>query len=183
MAARQLLDTSTTTWADLFSNGRRFSVPKFQRDYAWDEDQWIDLWSDVQALDREDESHYMGTIVLKLEADGAFQIIDGQQRLATLSILALAVIDRLQELSRQGTESEANEERVRLLRERLISSKHPASLRFESRLRLNENDDGFFQTYLAQIKPPANPGRLRGSEQRLWRAFQFRESGAREVFQ
>lgn len=180
MAPRQPLETSTETWADLFSNGKKYIVPRFQRDYSWGEDQWNDLWRDVVALGESDSSHYMGTIVLKQREDGAFEVIDGQQRLATLSILALAVIDAIQSLCDQGQDREKNEQRVRLLKDRLISAKHPASLHEESRLRLNRNDDGFFQVYLAQLKSPPNPQRLRGSEKRLWLAFEYFRRKLRE---
>lgn len=180
MASRQPLETATVTWADLFSNGKKYVVPTFQRDYSWTEDQWNDLWRDVLALGADNASHYMGTIVLKERDDGAFEVIDGQQRLATLSILALAVIDAVQSLQVDGHEPTENEQRVRLLKDRLVSAKHPASLREESRLRLNRNDDGFFQSYLAQLDTPPNPQRLRGSEKRLWLAFEFFRKRLRE---
>lgn len=173
MAARQLLDTSTATWADLFSNGKKYVVPRFQRDYSWGEDQWNDLWRDVLALSPSQASHYMGTIVLKERADGAFEVIDGQQRLATLSLLALAVIRAVRGMEERGVDAENNAQRVRLLKDRLISAKHPASLKEESRLKLNRHDDGFFQSYLVQLVAPRNPSKLKGSERRLWQAFEY----------
>lgn len=173
MPARRLLETSTATWGELFSNGKRYAVPAFQRDYAWGEDEWSELWRDLLALRAPDASHYMGTVVLKQAEGGAREIIDGQQRLATLSIVALAIIAAIEKLAEEGVDAENNRQRARLLRDRLISSRHPASLSEESRLRLNKHDDGFFRAYLVQLERPSNPGRLRGSEARLWGAFEY----------
>ena len=81
-------------------------------------------------------------------------IIDGQQRLATLSLFALAVIGRLQAMTDTGIDSKANAERAQGLRSRFIGEKDPASLTESSRLYLNETDDAFYQDYLVQLRPP-----------------------------
>ncbi|RMH78786.1 MAG: DUF262 domain-containing protein, partial [Cyanobacteria bacterium J007] len=39
-----LLDTRTTNFGDLISNGKIYRVPPFQRDYSWNEENWEDLW-------------------------------------------------------------------------------------------------------------------------------------------
>lgn len=55
----------------------------------------------------------MGALVVEGESDREFSIIDGQQRLATLSVLALAVIHRLGQLEADAPETERNIERAR----------------------------------------------------------------------
>lgn len=182
MTDRSLLDTSTATWSELFGNGKRYVVPRYQRDYAWGIDEWSDLWFDVEQL-HDSSSHYMGTVVLKAEVDSRWTIIDGQQRLATLSILALAVIAEIQGLADEGVAPDENRERARLLRDQLISSKDAASLKEESRLRLNQSDDGFFQTRLVQDKAPPHPNKLKGSEKNLWGAYQYFKRQVRDRFQ
>ena len=173
MALQGLLETSTVSWGDLFGNGRRYVVPRFQRDYSWTEDEWTDLWADIDALSESAPVHYMGAVVLRNEADGSKGIIDGQQRLATLAVIALASIKILREWVAQGVDSEENAQRADLLRDHLVGSKDPASLTFVSRMRLNDTDDSFFQAYLVQLQSPHSPGRLKGSERRLWLAFEF----------
>ncbi|MGB3293782.1 MAG: DUF262 domain-containing protein [Phormidesmis sp.] len=49
MARNNLLDTRTTSFSELISNGRIYRVPTYQRDYAWQEDNWEDLWLDILA--------------------------------------------------------------------------------------------------------------------------------------
>ncbi|WP_287963359.1 DUF1524 domain-containing protein, partial [Alcanivorax sp.] len=117
--------------------------------------------------------HYMGALVIEPISDREFQIIDGQQRLATLTLLALAVIKRLLALAEQGIEPEANRERAQSLRHRFIGEKDPTSLIESSKLFLNATDDAFFQDYLIQLKEPRNPRGLPKSNQLLWNCFQY----------
>ena len=48
--AATTFNTSNQTWRQLFGNGTTYVVPKFQRDYSWTQDQWDDLWQDLQAM-------------------------------------------------------------------------------------------------------------------------------------
>jgi uncharacterized protein with ParB-like and HNH nuclease domain len=120
MAASNLLAASTPNLKNLLGNGRSYRVPPFQRDYSWKEEHWEDLWLDLLDLTaRRSTQHYMGSLVLmQNENPEEFTIIDGQQRMATLSILILCVIARLRELADDGVEPDANRERAALLRGR-----------------------------------------------------------------
>ena len=113
MARANLLNTKTTTFLELIGNGKTFHVPRFQRDYSWEEEAWEDLWRDI-LVQREDpdSAHYMGALVVESVSDREFQIIDGQQRVATLIVLALAIIARLETLASEGVESDKNRERA-----------------------------------------------------------------------
>ncbi len=111
--------------------------------------------------------------MVEARSDREFLIIDGQQRLATLSILALAVIARLRGIASCGVEPDANRERAQELRNRFIGEKDPASLTESSRLYLNETDNGFYQDYLAPLREPLNPRRLPRSTALLWECFRY----------
>lgn len=174
MAKSNILNTRTINYLELIGNGKTYRVPPYQRDYSWSEEQWEDLWNDVVDLRSEPErSHYLGALVVEGETDRDFLVIDGQQRLATLSLLALAVIDRLIEMAKRNVEPEDNSERSRELRNRFIGEKDPASLIESSRLRLNATDDAFYQDYLIQLKDPLNPRKLSKSNKLLWECFRY----------
>lgn len=174
MAKSNLLKTSDTTFLDLIGNGKIYRVPPYQRDYSWEEEQWEDLWSDiVELLPTPEGRHYMGALVVEAKSDREFLIIDGQQRLATLSILSLAVIDTLQSIGGTADEKSANMDRALRLRSRFIGEKDPASLIESSKLFLNETDDGFYQDYLVQLRTPNNPRGLPKSNRLLWDCFQW----------
>ncbi len=102
-----------------------------------------------------------------------FTIIDGQQRFATLSILAMAVLKHFQELIDQGIEPEANSARLELLRNQFLGYKSPASLIPTSKLFLNRNNDDFYQSFLLRLRPPPDVHGLKPSENLLWQASEF----------
>ena len=174
MARTNLLNTRTTNFLELVGNGKIYRVPPYQRDYSWEEEQWEDLWNDIVELrEKSDDRHYMGALVVEGKSDREFLIIDGQQRLATLSLLALAAIGRLSRLSAEGVEPDANRERAAGLRARFIGEKDPASLVESSKLFLNSTDDAFYQDYLVQLREPLNPRGLPRSNRLLWECFRY----------
>lgn len=176
MARINLLDTRTTSFGDLIGNGKIYQVPPFQRDYSWSQEHWEDLWQDVYALHTTPEaSHYMGVLVLQRlpTSDKTFTIIDGQQRLATLSLIAIAVIDQIQRLVDQGVEAEANQERQEILRRTYLSDRDPRSLRYSSKILLNETNNDFYQSNLINLREPLNIRSLAYSNQLLWQSFQY----------
>ncbi|MCT7969491.1 DUF262 domain-containing HNH endonuclease family protein [Laspinema sp. D1] len=176
MARINLLDTKTTNFRDLIGNGKIYRVPLFQRDYSWREENWEDLWQDILMLHKDPESsHYMGAIVLQNSAnsDKEWTIIDGQQRFATLSILAIALIDKISALVTSGQEPAQNTERQDLLKRTYLADKDPRSLRYSSKLILNENNNDFYQSNLINLRRPRNIHSLPHSNQLLWKAFDY----------
>lgn len=176
MARTNLLETRTTSFGDLIGNGKIYRVPPFQRDYSWTEENWEDLWQDILMLHNNlSVSHYMGAIVLQSSAttDKEFTVIDGQQRLATLSIIAVAVIEKIRLLVEQNVQPEANRERQEILKRTYLGDRDPRSLRYSSKLFLNENNDDFYQSNLVNLRKPLNIRSLSKSNQLLWQAFDY----------
>ena len=140
MARSTLLNTDTEDLKELLSNGKSYSVPPYQRDYSWKQEHWEDLWEDLATVETNREDHYMGAIVLESGERKQFRVIDGQQRMATLSILILACVDYLYGLASEGVEASANKERATLLESSYLGAKDPTSLRITPKLKLNAND-------------------------------------------
>lgn len=176
MARTNLLDTRTTSFGDLIGNGRIYKVPLFQRDYSWQEENWEDLWQDILIVHNQpNSSHYMGAIVLQNSGalDKEFTVIDGQQRLATLSIIAIAVIEKIKRLVERENNQGANQDRQEILRRTYLGDKDPRSLRYSSKLLLNENNNDFYQSNLINLRKPLNIRSLKKTNQLLWNAFQY----------
>ena len=174
MNRASLLNTRTADYLELIGNGKVYRVPPYQRDYSWTREQWEDLWSDILEVHAEREDrHYLGALVVEAKSDREFAVIDGQQRLATLSVLALAIISKLEDLADAGRDSDANRDRSKELRNRFVGERDPASLVESSRLFLNDTDDGFYQDFLVQLREPHNPRGLPASNQQLWKAFRY----------
>ena len=176
MAATDVLNARTINYLELIGNGRSYLVPPYQRDYSWSEEQWEDLWNDIADLrTRPQDHHYLGALVVEAKSDREFLVIDGQQRLATLSVLALAVIAKLRTMAETGIDSNANLDRGKEIRNRFVGEKDPASLTESSRLYLNETENAFYQDYLVQLRTPRNPRGLPRSNRLLWDCFRFFE--------
>ncbi len=164
-------DTSSETFRKLLGNGLTYEIPKFQRDYSWDIEQWDDLWQDIKALELEEEVvHYMGYLVLQTADNKVYRVIDGQQRLITLSILILAVLDTLKGLIERGIDPEKNAIRSSTLRNSYIGYLDPVSLVPRNKIKLNRNNDDFYRQKLVPIG--TLPGRgLNASEKLLKKCF------------
>lgn len=73
-----------------------FSVPDFQRNYSWTDVEIRQFWQDIETvLEGQSSDHFMGPIVALESASGRTPLIDGQQRITTLAILASVVRDYL----------------------------------------------------------------------------------------
>ncbi len=165
-------DTSNANFRSIFGNGLSYRVPRFQRDYAWTEEQWSDLWEDSRAAVDNDDEHYMGYLVLQRIDEKTFSIIDGQQRLTTVTLLIIAALYRLQSLIVQGVDVEKNKERLQLLQQSYVGAKNLVSLTVQNKLQLNRNNQPFFKSYLASLQPPRTHGAKR-SDKLLAEACQF----------
>jgi len=87
----------TTTLIQFFT-GKTLEVPDFQRDYAWNTGNVDDLFEDIQEAMEGGEGHYLGTFILSVgDTKDRFKVLDGQQRLTTLTMLLDAMVDALQD--------------------------------------------------------------------------------------
>ncbi len=82
------LNASASSAGGLIS-GSIFEVPPYQREYSWTKDQVGDFFQDIHRS-LEEDSYFLGLIILTDE-NGRKQIVDGQQRVVTLTLLAAAL--------------------------------------------------------------------------------------------
>ncbi|GAA1846736.1 DUF262 domain-containing protein [Pseudonocardia alni subsp. carboxydivorans] len=76
---------------------RWLAVPPYQRPYAWEVGNVVEFWDDLEAALNEGRQHFLGAIVLS-NSEQRHSVIDGQQRLATTSLLLAAIRDQFVEL-------------------------------------------------------------------------------------
>lgn len=95
------MKASETEFLQFLQNARQLAVPVYQRPYSWNKNQWEQLWDDiVSAGDPGATDHFVGCVV-HMEHPGVMvakppaDVIDGQQRLTTLTLLLCAVARRL----------------------------------------------------------------------------------------
>jgi uncharacterized protein with ParB-like and HNH nuclease domain len=92
-----IYNTNHYTIADLFKEGGsvRYVIPKFQREYIWAKENWEVMFDDM--IEGNGEGNFIGSILCVKDEDAAalgmqeLEVVDGQQRLATLSLLFCAL--------------------------------------------------------------------------------------------
>ncbi|MCE2852178.1 MAG: DUF262 domain-containing protein [Chloroflexaceae bacterium] len=99
-----MLDTNPLNLLSIILN-YRFVIPVYQRPYTWDEEKILELWNDVkenwvwryQNVDNNaNHNHFLGSVLTTTVPDGQpgqLYIVDGQQRMTSLTIFAAALID------------------------------------------------------------------------------------------
>jgi hypothetical protein len=88
-----MFNTYKKSYTKVIDRYDRIHIPSYQRGYVWSENEWEDFYNDILNVIKLDfKPHFMGTILLKSKGE-AFEIIDGQQRLITLSIFLMAFRD------------------------------------------------------------------------------------------
>ena len=83
----------------LFSGTNKFRIPRYQRPYSWGIDQINEFWND---LDNEKESYFLGGFIFNYESekDGYIDVIDGQQRILTITIFIAVLRDICKNINR-----------------------------------------------------------------------------------
>ena len=133
------MDSHTLGIGELIEHEREFTVPDHQRDFAWGDDEVGQLFIDVtRALDEDSPDYFLGLVVLvQAGKGGPLQILDGQQRLATTTMIYAGIREWLHAA---GFEKDAQK----------VQSDHIGLLELgedadRPRLTLNINDREIFQ--------------------------------------
>ena len=127
----------------------RLAVPLNQREYSWQEEHIRDLFQDfANAISNNKGSYFLGTIVLTRGSGDIPEVSDGQQRLATTTILLAAIRDYF---FRNGDKA-----RVTSIHE-LLKTTDIDTTEDVPRLRLNVDDNEYFKRSI--ISPPDDAAR------------------------
>jgi uncharacterized protein with ParB-like and HNH nuclease domain len=161
------IQTEQTTLESFFSGlSTRYRVPTYQRNYSWTSDEIEQLWNDLTAAFDAGDSYFVGTLVLNSEQsgesgqDGHYDIVDGQQRLTTISIIFSAMRNIGQELLHNNAfESQLLRNEVFFQTARRISNYAEDRLLYRSEpdhyyLELNARDQPGFESLVQKITVP-----------------------------
>ena len=151
--------------ARIFSDDYAFEIPPYQRPYAWEKDQARDLLTDLlDAMDNTKASggvYFLGSIVLiKSPGSPLAKVVDGQQRLTTLTILLSVLRDLTSDI-------ELKFERRAYVHQKASADKGTAD---RYRLLLRERDQPFFMKHVQTLGATGalpEPEKLEGSQQHI----------------
>lgn len=84
-----------------FQGSMKYIIPFYQRPYVWDEENWENLWESIHETytnykNNKESEHFIGTLIIKQKAaarinENNYDLIDGQQRITTISLLLKAL--------------------------------------------------------------------------------------------
>jgi hypothetical protein len=152
---RGIGDAMKTSW---------LQVPPYQRDYAWDKEQVEELLGDLaEAIRSGDPEYFIGSIVLSAGTSDALHVTDGQQRLATVSIIIAAI--------RNYFLVNGEQERASELESEFLLSRDRRTRELIPRLRLNSHDHNYYEALV--LKRPGThkiPAADASSHKRLEKA-------------
>lgn len=137
-----------------------YIIPRFQRPYLWDRENVEEFWADA-VVDTEGE-HFIGSIVVLRSKDGKMGVVDGQQRLTTVTMTLCAL--------RNAFESHGFGDLARGIH-RLVERPH-ISDRAQYILQ-PETSYPYFQEYVQKFGPPEASATMGQEEALLRAAFEF----------
>lgn len=112
-------------------------IPRYQRSYAWKDDNVLALYQDIgNAISADAKEYFLGSIVISQRIENKPEIVDGQQRLATICILLAAIRDYFQQ--------NGDPDRADWVANEFLAKKDLESLELIPKLHLNDSDHEFF---------------------------------------
>lgn len=149
-----------------------YQIPKYQREYAWTKQQWDELFDDL--LEEEDarSGHFLGTIICinrtsNTTKENVLELVDGQQRMTTLSILMAAIYKFLNDHADQLDADSLVD--LNLLRRQLVL-KDPLRLRVRPQIQNSNYDDYLHVLKASGLEVKAPPVKFLGNR-RIMKAY------------
>lgn len=154
-----MYDSQSKSIGDLLSNNQRAKivVPRFQRGYSWEKKHVTAFWRDLKTFKIESskkdgpEKYFLGPIVTLEESKETTNLLDGQQRLATATILFSVIRDTARKLGTQASSDFARDTQREMI-EKTVSG---------YALQLGEMDKLYFEETVQKDPPAKKTAKLR----------------------
>lgn len=139
---------------------RRFKVPPYQRSYAWEREHVEALLNDIsEAIRNRENEYFLGSVVLTGPINNRYEVVDGQQRLTTVSLLVAAIKDIF--------ERDVDKDVVASITTDFLANTDRKTKEKESKLVLNEVDNELYQELIESINDVDSSKFTRQSHKRL----------------
>ena len=156
--------------SDVFAPGEKLRMPPYQRSYSWGEPEALELLGDLLEATEAQIPHFIGAVVfVHGDEPGILEIVDGQQRLTTLTILLCVLRDM-----------ETDKDRAHVLNALIADEARPMLGEGANwRVALNYQDGAFFRDTIqrpgATLELEADPGESESQARMVANAAVFRK--------
>lgn len=144
-------------YSKIINGASQFVIPVFQRDYSWSEENCRQLWCDILSIakDESQRHHFMGSVVYIATNDSSagftrWLLIDGQQRVTTLTLLMAALRNYIVSTGWKGSENGPTAKKINAY---FLKNTEEEGDR-ETKLRLRRNDDATLQSFIDNKELP-----------------------------
>lgn len=145
-----------------------YEIPEYQREYSWKLENWENLFND---LNESDKDYFLGTLICISDGNSPMQVVDGQQRLTTLSIFRLVIMNKLQNNRLKFAEDDDKSEEYLKLKSSIIKDN-------KNKLQLQSNNKFEYEKLVDKIinnKNESFDNRLR-----IFKAYNYFEEKLKE---
>ena len=126
---------------DILTENKIYTVPSYQRPYSWDKSNTEQLIDDIyNSFCQENEEYFIGTLICIHKGDYTYEIVDGQQRLTTLSL----IFAKMKDLISESTRAKEN------LQNRVLPIDDFSDKPQEARLKVRSKESDLYYHYILQ---------------------------------
>lgn len=165
-----MINATKETLNSFFSQNLQYVVPFFQRPYVWDDENWETLWEHLlKIIERSQKNikteHFIGTLITKQQeiqriGEIKLDLIDGQQRLTTFSLLLKAIAN--------SAKGDGDFKKLKDKTNELVVFEDSRGHKF-IRIEHSRNDKAYFEAILLD----QNIGDFKNQEHKILRAYNF----------
>lgn len=152
-----------------------YAIPRYQREYTWNKSQWETLFDDIQ---ENDPGYFLGSIICINQTNDTLavqrlEVVDGQQRLTTLSLLFAALYQSLK-LHEKDLDDDQRAELINLKR-KLVLKKGDDQLRVIPQIQNNNQND--YRAVLSDVEVISqSDATAYAGNRKIFRAFRYFQS-------
>ena len=169
------------TILELFDSSQKtFVIPVYQRAYSWKESNWNTFLSDLREQAEGENNYFYGNLLLETVVKGRqYEVIDGQQRLTTLTIFMRSLLNTFAD--RKKRQEQLDESAKQELAEIDIAQRETIYFKNGGTIKLHpvEYDEVYFNTFIVDNNPNIQPDSI--SQKRMKAAKEFFDKKLSEI--
>ena len=145
------------TIGKVFDESTKFAIPDYQRPYTWDINNALQLFDDInEACEAGLKEYFIGSLVLIKNSDNLYDVVDGQQRLTTLTILFSSIMNALRDTGRKDH-----------VRRKFVSFNQMTKEAEDCCLEVRSSDKAFYRSILVDWRDLSNTTMSESQEKML----------------